>query len=266
MVNVAAIQMASGAQVTANLLKAEKLIHKAVEQGAEFIVLPENFAFMGQNDIDRINVRETPGEGEIQRFLSAQAKEHGIWILGGTIPLLAEDDNKTIASALLFNANGEQVGRYDKIHLFDVALDNGEKYAESETTQAGQQTVVVDTPFGKLGLAICYDLRFPELFRELSDKGADIFVLPAAFTESTGKAHWEVLLRARAIENLCYMIAAGQGGYHVDGRTTYGHSMIVDYWGNVRKVLPKGEGVVVARIDLDAMYSTRKNFPVLEHR
>lgn len=266
MVKVAAVQMASGAQVAANLLKAGELIHEAAKQGAEFVVLPENFAFMGKEDKDRVSIKEALGEGEIQRFLSAQAKKHDLWVLGGTIPLVAEDEGKTTATTLLFDDQGEVVGRYDKVHLFDVALQNGETYEESETTEAGQQTVVVDTPFGKLGLAICYDLRFPELFRELSAKGAEIFALPAAFTDSTGKAHWEVLLRARAIENLCYVVAAGQGGYHVNGRTTYGHSMVVDYWGNVRKVLTKGEGVVVANIDLAAMQATRKTFPVLEHR
>jgi predicted amidohydrolase len=266
MAKVAAIQMASGAQVAANLLKAAELIAIAVAKGATLIVLPENFAFMGKEDEERLNIVEQPEAGEIQAFLSREAKKHQVWILGGTLPLASNSAEKTTASALLFDAEGQQAARYDKIHLFDVSLKNGETYEESKTTQAGDQSIVVETPMGKLGIAICYDLRFPELFRELSEKGAEIFLLPAAFTDSTGKAHWETLVRARAIENLCYVVAAGQGGYHVNTRTTYGHSMIVDYWGRVKDVLPKGEGVVIDDIDLDTMHKTREAFPVLKHR
>lgn len=275
MTKIAAVQMASGAQVAANLMKAGELIHQAANKGADLVILPENFALMGKQDKDHLQIAEYAGQGVIQDFLVKQAKQHKIWILAGAIPLRLEDHptakthqipEKVSTSALLFNAEGEQVVRYDKIHLFDVELPNGDVYAESDTTQAGTDSVVVDTPFGKLGIAICYDLRFPELFREMSAEGAQIFAIPAAFTDTTGKAHWEVLLRARAIENLSYVVAAGQGGYHVNGKATHGHSMIIDYWGNVREVLEKGEGVIVSTIDLNTLESVRKNFPVLEHR
>jgi len=272
MTKIAAVQMASGAQVHANLMKAGELIQQAAARDANLVVLPENFALMGKHEKDHLQIAEYAGQGMIQDFLAKQAKQYGLWILGGSIPLRLDDTpanitpNKVSASALLFNAQGEQVARYDKMHLFDVRLPNGDVYAESDTTQPGFDSMVVDTPFGKLGIAICYDLRFPELFREMSAEGAQIFVIPAAFTDTTGKAHWEVLLRARAIENLSYVIAAGQGGYHINGKATYGHSMIIDYWGNVREVLEKGEGVIVSTIDLSTLDSVRTNFPVLEHR
>jgi len=272
MTKIAAVQMASGAQVHANLMKAGELIQQAAARDANLVVLPENFALMGKHEKDHLQIAEYAGQGMIQDFLAKQAKQYGLWILGGSIPLRLDDTpanitpNKVSASALLFNAQGEQVARYDKMHLFDVRLPNGDVYAESDTTQPGFNSMVVDTPFGKLGIAICYDLRFPELFREMSAEGAQIFVIPAAFTDTTGKAHWEVLLRARAIENLSYVIAAGQGGYHINGKATYGHSMIIDYWGNVREVLEKGEGVIVSTIDLSTLDSVRTNFPVLEHR
>lgn len=272
MTKIAAVQMASGAQVQANLMKAGELIQQAAAQDANLVVLPENFALMGKNEKDHLQIAEYAGQGVIQDFLAKQAKQYGLWILGGSIPLRLDDTpanatpSKVSASALLFNDQGEQVARYDKMHLFDARLPNGDVYAESDTTQPGFDSMVIDTPFGKLGIAICYDLRFPELFREMSAEGAQIFAIPAAFTDTTGKAHWEVLLRARAIENLSYVIAAGQGGYHVNGKATYGHSMIIDYWGNVREVLEKGEGVIVSTIDLNTLDSVRTNFPVLEHR
>jgi predicted amidohydrolase len=272
MTKIAAVQMASGAQVQANLMKAGELIQQAAAQDANLVVLPENFALMGKNEKDHLQIAEYAGQGIIQDFLAKQAKQYGLWILGGSIPLRLDDTlanatpSKVSASALLFNDQGEQVARYDKMHLFDARLPNGDVYAESDTTQPGFDSMVIDTPFGKLGIAICYDLRFPELFREMSAEGAQIFAIPAAFTDTTGKAHWEVLLRARAIENLSYVIAAGQGGYHVNGKATYGHSMIIDYWGNVREVLEKGEGVIVSTIDLNTLDSVRTNFPVLEHR
>jgi nitrilase len=190
-----------------------------------------------------------------------------VWIVAGTIPLRSDNPAKVYAASLMYNAKGEVVARYDKIHLFDVVLsENQEIYTESDTTVHGKQPVVVDTPFGRVGMSVCYDLRFPELYRRLSEQGAQILLIPSAFTELTGKAHWEVLIRARAIENLCYVVAPGQGGYHTSGRTTYGHSMIVDYWGRVRDVREKGAGVVLAEIDLDALEQTRKTFPVLSHR
>ena len=264
---IAALQMASGPQVQANLMEAGRLIKEAAERGAGLVVLPETFAIMGENEIDKVKVAEAFGEGPIQTFIAQQARKHGVWIVAGTIPIRSDNPAKTYATSLLYNAKGEVVARYDKIHLFDVMLsENEEVYTESDSTVPGKQPVVVDTPFGKLGMSVCYDLRFPELYRRLSEQGAQILVIPSAFTEVTGKAHWDVLIRARAIENLCYVIAPGQGGYHVSGRTTYGHSMIVDYWGRVRDVREKGAGVVLADIDLEALETTRKTFPVLSHR
>jgi nitrilase len=264
---VAALQMASGPQVQANLMEAARLIKEAAARGASMVVLPETFAMMGALESERVKVAETFGDGPIQTFISQQAKKYGVWIVAGTIPIRSDDSVRVYAASILYDAQGKVAARYDKMHLFDVILsENQEIYTESDTTVARQNPVVVETPFGKVGMAVCYDLRFPELFRRLSEQGTQILVLPSAFTESTGRAHWEVLLRARAIENLCYVVAPGQGGYHVSGRTTYGHSMIIDYWGRVREVLEKGTGVVITDIDLDALEQTRKTFPVLSHR
>ncbi len=264
---IAAVQMAAGPQVQANLMEAGRLIKEAADRGAKMVVLPETFAIMGVTEAERVKVAEVFGNGPIQAFLSQQAKKYGVWLVGGTLPLRSEDEARVYAASLMYNAKGEVVARYNKIHLFDVMLsENQEVYTESDTTMPGNKPVVVDTPFGKVGMAVCYDLRFPELFRHLSEQGAQIFVIPSAFTDVTGKAHWEVLLRARAIENLCYVVAPGQGGYHVNGRTTYGHSMMVDYWGRVRDVLDKEAGIVMIDIDLDALEQTRKTFPVLSHR
>jgi len=264
---VAAVQMASGPNVKANLEEAEKLIKTAVQQDAELVVLPENFAIMGLSEMDKVAIAETAGEGPIQQFLSQQADKHGIWIVGGTIPLESGVAGKVYSASLLYNDSGEVVARYDKLHLFDVVLeDSNESYNESETIESGDDIVVVDTPFGKLGMSVCYDLRFPELFRAMADVGMEVCVLPSAFTSLTGRAHWESLLRARAIENLCYMVAPDQGGYHKNGRETYGDSMIVDPWGVVLNRLPHGTGVVVSEIDLEKLRKTRKNFPALQHR
>lgn len=277
MSTVAAIQMASAPQLDANLLEAGRLIQLAKDQGAELIVLPENFPMMGMEETDKVKIRERfndiptqaflrANEGPIQAFLRDQAKKHKVWIVGGTVPLECDDPNKILAACLLYNADGEVVARYDKIHLFDVELEGEESYKESETIASGSELIVADTPFGRLGLAICYDLRFPELFRALIDKQAEIIALPAAFTATTGQAHWECLVRARAIENLCFVIAANQGGFHKNGRNTYGDSMIVDPWGNVLNRLSRGAGVVIANIDLEQMHATRRTFPCLEHR
>lgn len=264
---VAALQMASGPQVQANLMEAGRLIREAAGRGAKLLVLPETFAMMGVHETDRVKVAETFGNGPIQAYVSNKAKEYGVWIVAGTIAIRSQDPERPYASSILYNDKGEVAARYDKIHLFDVMLrENSEVYTESDTTMQGDQPVIVDTPFGRLGMSVCYDLRFPELYRRLSEKGAEILVAPSAFTEVTGKAHWEVLLRARAVENLCYVIAAAQGGYHVNGRTTYGHSMVVDYWGQVRGVQERGPGVVLSDIDLAAQAKTRKTFPVLSHR
>lgn len=267
MTKIAAIQMASGTNVSANLIEVSRQILSAAQAGAKLIVLPENFAIMGLQDIDQVKIAENDGIGPIQDFLSKQAKKNKIWLIAGTIPLKSDNEDKIYSASLVYNDNGERVSRYDKIHLFDVHLEaTSETYKESETIDAGNQAIVVDTPFGKIGLAICYDLRFPELFRQLALQDAEIIVLPAAFTAITGKAHWEVLLRARAIENLCYLVASAQGGYHVNGRETYGNSMIVDPWGVILDELPQGSGYVIADVDLENVKTIRRNFPALQHR
>lgn len=264
---VAAIQMASGPNVGANLLDAERLIGQAVKQHARLIVLPENFAIMGKTEKYKLEVSEQDADGVIQDFLSRQAAMHNVWIAGGTIPIKAKSGGRVRAACLLMDAKGKQVARYDKIHLFDVTLDKGrEQYCESQTIEPGDQVVVTDTPLGRIGIAVCYDLRFPELFRYMLNEGVEIVVIPAAFTALTGKAHWNVLVRARAIENLCYVVASAQGGRHVNGRETYGNSMIVDPWGKILDRLSRGPGVVVADIDRKRMTELRRSFPAIEHR
>lgn len=264
---VAAVQMASGPNVSANLHEAGRLIQQAAEAGAKLVVLPENFAIMGLSETDKVEVRERDGKGPIQGFLAEAARRHKVWLVGGTIPLEGPSPNKVFAACLVYNDRGERVARYDKIHLFDVHLvDTDESYNESATIEHGDRVVVLDTPFGRLGLAVCYDLRFPELFRDMLDQGVEIVALPAAFTALTGKAHWESLVRARAIENLVYVVAAAQGGYHLNGRETYGDSMIVDPWGVILNRLHKGAGVITAEIDRDRQRQTRRSFPTIEHR
>ena len=264
---VACVQMASGPNIGANLLEAERLIEEAVSQQARLVVLPENFALMGKTEQDKVMHREADGSGTIQSFLAEQSARHGIWLVGGTIPMVATHENKVRATCLVFNDKGEQVARYDKIHLFDVELvDSDEQYTESETIEPDDRIVVFDSPFGRIGLSVCYDLRFPELYRQQLDAGMEVLVVPAAFTAITGRAHWEVLVRARAIENLCYVVAADQGGYHLNGRETHGHSMIVDPWGIILNSLARGPGVVSATIDLGRLESARRNFPSIEHR
>lgn len=262
-----AIQMASGLSVSSNLLEAEKLITEAAKAGAKLVALPENFALMGETEFDKIKHKEVDGEGPIQAFLSNTAKKLGVWLVAGTIPLAAEDENKVIAACLVFNGQGERVARYDKIHLFDVSVpDTDEEYRESDTIAKGQSELVIDSPFGKLGVAVCYDLRFPELFRKMAQKGLDVLIIPSAFTAETGAAHWEVLLRARAIENLCYVVAPNQGGFHLNGRKTYGHSMIIDPWGVVLDCYKTGSGFVIADIEPERIKKVRASFPALQHR
>ncbi len=260
---VAAIQMASGPSVSANLEEAGRLIEQAVMQKAELVVLPEYFCIMGMKDTDKLAVKEQPGDGQIQKFLSDMAKRFGIWLVGGSVPLASSESDKVYNSCLVYADNGKQVARYDKIHLFGLQLGN-EHYAEEKTIKAGNKVVTVDSPFGCIGLSICYDLRFPELFRMMNN--VDIILAPAAFTAITGKAHWEVLVRARAVENMAYVIAPGQGGYHVSGRETNGDSMIVDPWGVVMERLPRGSGAVVATLDSGYQASLRTNLPALDHR
>ena len=263
LVKVAGIQMASSPQVASNLIEAERLIAIAAGQGAKIVVLPEYFCIMGVKDIDKVAVREKAGDGPIQRFLAKMAIDYNIWLIGGTVPLVSNYPNKVRNSCLVFNDKGVQVARYDKIHLFGLDLGT-EHYHEENTIESGNEVVVVDTPYGKIGLSVCYDLRFPELYRAMGQ--VDIIVVPSAFTETTGKAHWESLIRARAIENLCYVIAPAQGGYHLSGRETHGNSMIVDPWGVILDRLPRGSGVVIANINRDYQASLRQSLPALKHR
>jgi nitrilase len=262
-VKIAGIQMASGPNVAANLSEAERLIKIAAEQGAKLIVLPEYFAIMGVKDTDKVKASEKEGTGPIQQFLASTAKKRDVWIVAGSIPLHSETKDKVYNACMVYDNKGKQIARYNKIHLFGLNLGN-EKYHEEATIVPGNQVVTVDSPFGKIGLSICYDLRFPELYRAMGN--VDLILVPAAFTETTGKAHWETLVRARAIENLCYVLAPAQGGYHASGRETHGDSMIVDPWGVVLDRLPRGSGVVIASMNLDYQASLRKSLPALTHR
>jgi deaminated glutathione amidase len=262
-VKIAGIQMASGPNVAANLSEAERLIKIAAEQGAKLIVLPEYFAIMGVKDTDKVKASEKEGTGPIQQFLASTAKKRDVWIVAGSIPLQSETKDKVYNACMVYDNKGKQIARYNKIHLFGLNLGN-EKYHEEATIVPGNQVVTVDSPFGKIGLSICYDLRFPELYRAMGN--VDLILVPAAFTETTGKAHWETLVRARAIENLCYVLAPAQGGYHASGRETHGDSMIVDPWGVVLDRLPRGSGVVIASMNLDYQASLRKSLPALTHR
>ena len=260
---IAALQMASGPVVEGNMAEAERLIEMAAIHGASLVALPEHWALMGLKDTDKVAAREKPGKGPIQDFLGSAAKRHKMWIIGGSIPLESSVPDKVRNTSLLYDEKGKCVARYDKIHLF--GLDMGqEKFNESKTIEAGDKIVVVDTPFGKLGLSICYDLRFPELYRAM--KQVDIIAIPSAFTETTGRAHWEALIRARAIENMAYVIAPAQGGYHRSGRETHGDSMIVDPWGVVMDRLARGSGIVIAGINPTYQASLRKGLPALGHR
>lgn len=264
---VAALQMASGSNIKGNLLEAEKLISSAVTDGAEIVVLPENFGMIGLHQKDVVEIREKPGKGPLQDFLAEQSEKYAIIIAGGSIPMLTQDDKRFRNALLIYDKTGQCVARYDKIHLFDVALpDKDESYHESEVIEPGDSIVVVETASIKLGLAICYDLRFPEMFRLLVDKGAEVIILPSAFTAETGKAHWHALLKARAIENLSYIVASAQGGYHVNGRETYGHSLIVDPWGNILDEIASGSGFAIADINQQQQQQIRQRFPVLSHR
>lgn len=263
----AAIQMASSPNVRSNLLEAEKLIAEAAKAGAKLAVLPENFALMGEHELDKVKISEADGSGPIQDFLADVARKFGVWLVGGTIPIRSEHENKVRASSLVYDHDGQRVARYDKIHLFDVSVpDTDEEYRESDSIDAGSKPVVVDSPFGKLGLSVCYDLRFPELYRNMAAQGAEILIVPSAFTAQTGAAHWEVLLRARAVENLSYVIAPNQGGFHINGRKTFGHSMIIDPWGVVLDCHKSGSGVVIADIDRERLAKVRAAFPALQHR
>ena len=264
---VSALQMTSGPDVAANLAVAGELLRQAADTGATLALLPENFAFMGLKDADKLAVGEAPGNGPIQDALAQLASRLSLWIVAGTMPLKRPGSAKVAAASLVFDAEGRQRARYDKIHLFDVDLpERGEVYRESTHIEPGREPVVIDSPLGRLGLSVCYDMRFPELYRELAARGAQVLLMPAAFTVPTGEAHWEVLLRARAVENQCYVVAAAQWGRHASGRETWGDSMVVDFWGRVLARSPAGVGVVTAGIDLGALDGVRKSFPALRHR
>lgn len=262
----AAIQMVSTPDVSSNLASAERLIKEAAAAGAKLIALPENFALMSEDVMAKIKHREPEGQGPIQQFLSETAKKYAVWLIGGTIPLAGAVENKVRAACLMYNDQGQLVSRYDKIHLFDVDVPNSnEVYRESDTIEAGNRRVVSPTPFGILGFSVCYDVRFPELYRAMHTQGVQILTVPSAFTAHTGAAHWETLLRARAIENLCYVIAPNQGGSHANGRQTFGHSMIIDPWGQVLSSHFQGEGFACAEINLDKLAKIRAQFPALNH-
>ncbi len=264
---VAAIQMTSSHVVAENLAAAESLLREAKEAGALVACLPENFSFIGLKDADKLQVAEPYGDGLVQRFLSDTARKFQMWILGGTIVVRTDDAERVANTSLLIDSDGRRVARYDKIHLFDVTIPGrNEQYRESNHVLPGRVPVIADTPVGKLGLSVCYDMRFPELYRELVSQGAEWLAMPAAFTVPTGHAHWETLLRARAIENLCYVVAPAQSGLHTSGRETYGDSLIVDYWGQVLSRLAKGTGVITAEIDLASQAESRARFPALDNR
>ena len=260
---LAAVQMISGPDVAPNLATAGRLIAEAAAAGAQLVALPEYFPLIGATDADRLAAREADGAGPIQDFLAATARRHGIWLVGGSIPLLAQDPGKLRNSCLVFDAQGKRVCRYDKIHLFGFRKGE-EAYDEAATIERGDQVVAFDSPLGRVGVAICYDLRFPELFRALGE--LNLLVLPAAFTETTGRAHWELLLRARAVENQCFVLAAAQGGQHPNGRMTHGNSMVIDPWGEVLARMDKGEGVVIGELNRQKLVDTRTSLPALKHR
>lgn len=262
----AAVQMNSTDSVAHNLKEAKRLVEMAVRDGAQLVLLPENFAFLTRNEREKLEVAEPFRQGPIQAFLAEMAARLGIYLVGGSVPLKSSASEKVQAACLIYNPKGELIGRYDKIHLFDVELPTGERYRESATIESGSAPLLVKTPLAKLGVAICYDSRFPELIRQLSQEGMEVLLVPAAFTVPTGKAHWEVLLRARAIENQCYCIAAAEWGRHPGGRETYGHSMIVDPWGEVLACLEEGVGVCLHELSAGRLEEIRQRFPALKHR
>jgi nitrilase len=260
---VAAIQMVSTPDVQVNIASARRLVAEAAATGAQLVSLPEYWPIMGMSDSDKVGHAERPGHGPIQDFMAQAAREHGIWLIGGTLPLVSNDVAKVMNTTLVYNPDGAAVGRYDKIHLFGFNK-GAESYDEARTIVPGGAVGSFEAPFGRVGLSVCYDLRFPELYRAMGE--CALIVVPAAFTYTTGRAHWEVLLRARAIENQCYVLAAAQGGMHSNGRRTFGHSMLVDPWGEVKALLEEGEGVVSGALDADFLASVRESLPALKHR
>jgi predicted amidohydrolase len=263
---IAAVQMVSSTDVAANLDAARTLIAAAAAQGASLVVLPEYFCVMGRRDTDKVELAEADGEGPIQRTLAEAARAHRVWLVGGTLPLVGRAPSRVANASLVFSPRGERVARYDKIHLFRYENEAGERYDEARTLEAGTTPVAFDADGWRVGLSVCYDLRFPELYRQLTQPPCDLLCVPSAFTHPTGSAHWHVLLRARAIENQCYVVAAAQGGRHENGRRTYGHTLIVDPWGEVVAERDEGEGIVVADLSRARIDSVRGQLPALEHR
>ena len=262
---IAALQMVSTTRVEQNCATALRLIAQAAQQGAALVALPEYFCLMGSSERDKLAIAEAPGDGPIQHLLAQAAREHGVWLIGGTLPIRSVDPERVLNSNCVYAPDGTLAARYDKIHLF--RYDNGrERYDEGSTICPGSAPTAVQAGAIRVGLSVCYDLRFPELYRELMHPPCDLLSVPAAFTHTTGLAHWELLLRARAVENQCYVIAAAQGGLHENGRRTFGHSMVVDPWGKVLAFQPEGEGVVIAEIDPARIVSVRTQLPALEHR
>ncbi len=272
MTRVAALQMVSSADVAANLKIARRLAERAAADGARLVLLPENFALLSTRALYAAGVAERTAQGPMRSFSSQLASELGLWVIAGSIPVAMRPDGALLdkrvrAVCFAYDERGVEVARYDKVHLFDVDVDDQYgRYRESDVIEPGAEVCVVDTPCGRIGLSICYDLRFPELYRALLDRGAEVFVVPSAFTAATGAVHWQALLRARAIENLCYVVAADQGGVHSATRVSWGHSMIIDPWGKVVAEHPQGEAVVAADVDLEYLHKLRRQMPVASHR
>ncbi|TFW09668.1 carbon-nitrogen hydrolase family protein [Oxalobacteraceae bacterium OM1] len=260
---IAAIQTVSTPDVETNLATARRLVAEAAGQGAQLVLLPEYWPIMGMRDTDKVANAEEPDAGPIQQCMTELAREHGIWLVGGTLPMAAHEPGKVLNGLMVYDPQGKRVARYDKIHLFSFTKGE-ESYDEARTIMHGNDVTSFEAPFGRVGLSVCYDLRFPELYRAMGD--CALIVMPAAFTYTTGQAHWEILLRARAIENQCYVLAAAQGGKHMNGRRTWGHSMLVDPWGEIQAVLPEGEGVVCGELDTAVIARVRESLPALKHR
>jgi nitrilase len=260
---VAAVQTVSGNEVAENLRSIEPLVADAVRQGAQLVLLPEYFGILGARATDKVAVREAEGHGQQQDFLERMAREHAVWMIGGTVPLATADAARVRSALLVYAPGGGRVARYDKMHLF--AFNQGaEHYDEGKTIEAGTQPVSFDAPCGRVALSVCYDLRFPELYRSFDDLA--LIVVPSSFTAVTGAAHWHILLKARAIENQCYVLAAAQGGLHANGRRTYGHSVLIDPWGVVLAERDEGPGVIVGDIDPERIELVRRELPALSHR
>ena len=263
---VAAIQTVTAIDVDANLARADVLLAEAAAQGAQLALLPEYFCMMGRKDTDKVAIREGDEDGPIQSFLADAARRHRLWLVGGTLPMWCEDAQRVRNTSLTFNPAGLRVARYDKIQLFNFVRGE-ERYDEARTIEPGATPVAFDAPCGRVGMSVCYDLRFPELYRALASQGnLNLILMPAAFTYVTGAAHWEILLRARAIENQCYVLAAAQGGRHENGRRTWGHSMLIDPWGEIIASVPEGEGVAIGDMDPARIAQVRRDLPALKHR